>query len=63
MLNIQLDEETINNLLQSKFDEILSKYNRQVATVDIKDLVKITRLSQSTLQNKIVCEPEIVEVT
>ncbi|MEK4861775.1 hypothetical protein ACIGHE_07710 [Staphylococcus pasteuri] len=63
MLNIQLDEQTINELVNEKVEEILNKYKRQVATVDIKDLVKITGLSQSTLQNKIVCEPEIVEVT
>ncbi|MCO0860512.1 hypothetical protein WL766_08500 [Staphylococcus pasteuri] len=63
MLKIQLDEQTINELVNEKVEEILNKYKRQVATVDIKDLVKITGLSQSTLQNKIVCEPEIVEVT
>ncbi|WP_154835066.1 hypothetical protein [Staphylococcus pasteuri] len=63
MLNIQLDEQTINELVNEKVEEILNKYKRQVATVDIKDLVKITGLSQSTLQNKIVCEPEIVDVT
>ncbi|MHB7937941.1 hypothetical protein ACYCKG_09060 [Staphylococcus borealis] len=36
---------------------------RQYASVGIKDLVTLTGLSKSTLQNKIVCEPEIVEVT
>ncbi|PTL03681.1 hypothetical protein, partial [Staphylococcus haemolyticus] len=35
----------------------------QYASVGIKDLVTLTGLSKSTLQNKIVCEPEIVEVT
>ena len=63
MLNIQLDEKAINDMVIAKVDEILKGYRRQVATVDIKDLAEITRLSQSTLLNKIVCEPEIVEVT
>ena len=31
--------------------------------MDIKDLVTITGLSKSTLVNKIVVEPEIVEIT
>ena len=31
--------------------------------VGIKDLTTLTGLSKSTLQNKIVCKPEIVEVT
>ncbi|EJD81849.1 hypothetical protein EX199_00935 [Staphylococcus epidermidis] len=42
---------------------MLANYKRQIATIDIKDLVTITGLSKSTLQNKIVCEPEIVEIT
>ena len=61
MLNIQLNEAIINE--QKKVDEILSTYKRQVATVDIKDLVEITGLSKATLIQKIVYEPEIVAVT
>lgn len=63
MLNIQLNEAMINDLVQKKVDEILSTYKRQVATVDIKDLVEITGLSKATLIQKIVYEPEIVAVT
>ncbi|SUJ46591.1 Uncharacterised protein [Staphylococcus aureus] len=58
MLNIQLNEAMINDLVQKKVDEILSTYKRQVATVDIKDLVEITGLSKATLIQKIVYEPE-----
>ncbi|MDQ6149336.1 hypothetical protein NME87_10055, partial [Staphylococcus haemolyticus] len=46
-----------------KVESILSNYKREVAAVDIKDLVTITGLSKSTLVNKIVVEPEIVEIT
>lgn len=49
--------------MQSKVESILENYKRQYASIDIKDLVTITGLSKSTLQNKIVCEPEIVEIT
>ncbi|HCX2795198.1 TPA: hypothetical protein OZI50_001989 [Staphylococcus aureus] len=63
MLNIQLNEAIINELVQKKVDEILSTYKRQVATVDIKDLVEITGLSKATLIQKIVYEPEIVAAT
>ena len=52
MLNIQLNEAIINELVQKKVDEILSTYKRQVATVDIKDLVEITGLSKSNANTK-----------
>lgn len=60
---IEINNDYLNGLVQKKVDEILSTYNRQVATVDIKDLVEITGLSKATLIQKIVYEPEIVAVT
>lgn len=60
---IEINNDYLNDLVQKKVDEILSTYKRQVATVDIKDLVEITGLSKATLIQKIVCEPEIVAVT
>lgn len=59
---IEIKDDFINELVQSKVESILENYKRQYASIDIKDLVTITGLSKSTLQNKIVCEPEIVEV-
>nr|WP_238985045.1 hypothetical protein [Staphylococcus aureus] len=60
---IEINNDYLNGLVQKKVDEILSTYKRQVATVDIKDLVEITGLSKATLIQKIVYEPEIVAVT
>lgn len=60
---IEINNDYLNGLVQKKVDEILSTYKRQVATVDIKDLVEITGLSKATLIKKIVYEPEIVAVT
>ena len=60
---IEIKDDFINELVQSKVESILENYKRQYASIDIKDLVTITGLSKSTLQNKIVCEPEIVEIT
>ncbi|HDA2695900.1 TPA: hypothetical protein O4788_001893 [Staphylococcus aureus] len=60
---IEINNDYLNELVQKKVDEILSTYKRQVATVDIKDLVEITDLSKATLIQKIVYEPEIVAVT
>ncbi|SGU98436.1 Uncharacterised protein [Staphylococcus aureus] len=60
---IEINNDYLNGLVQKKIDEILSTYKRQVATVDIKDLVEITGLSKATLIQKIVYEPEIVAVT
>ncbi|HCZ8317371.1 TPA: hypothetical protein O4C64_000033 [Staphylococcus aureus] len=60
---IEINNDYLNGLVQKKVDEILSAYKRQVATVDIKDLVEITGLSKATLIQKIVYEPEIVAVT
>lgn len=60
---IEIKDDFINELVQSKVESILKNYKRQYASIDIKDLVTITGLSKLTLQNKIVCEPEIVEVT
>ncbi|MCG1163040.1 hypothetical protein K4Q81_01785 [Staphylococcus epidermidis] len=60
---IEIKDDFINELVQSKVESILKNYKRQYASIDIKDLVTITGLSKSTLQNKIVCEPEIVEIT
>ncbi|HBI0804115.1 TPA: hypothetical protein I2Y78_RS09360 [Staphylococcus aureus] len=60
---IEINNDYLNGLVQKKVDEILSTYKRQVATVDIKDLVEITGLSRATLIQKIVYEPEIVAVT
>ena len=58
-----IKDDFISELVQSKVESILENYKRQYASIDIKDLVTITGLSKSTLQNKIVCEPEIVEIT
>ncbi|HDB4710744.1 TPA: hypothetical protein O6W34_000113 [Staphylococcus aureus] len=60
---IEINNDYLNGLVQKKVDEILSTYKRQVATVDIKDLVEITGLSKATLIQKIFYEPEIVAVT
>lgn len=60
---IEIKDDFINELVKSKVESILENYKRQYASIDIKDLVTITGLSKSTLQNKIVCEPEIVEIT
>lgn len=60
---IEINNDYLNGLVQKKVDEILSTYKRQVATVDIKDLVEITGLSKATLIQKIVYEPEIVAAT
>ncbi|HFV7720268.1 TPA: hypothetical protein ACH97F_001525 [Staphylococcus aureus] len=60
---IEINNDYLNGLVQKKVDEILSTYKKQVATVDIKDLVEITGLSKATLIQKIVYEPEIVAVT
>lgn len=46
---IEINNDYLNGLVQKKVDEILSTYKRQVATVDIKDLVEITGLSKATL--------------
>lgn len=62
-ISIEIDNDFINQLVQEKVEGILSNYKREVAAVDIKDLVTITGLSKSTLVNKIVVEPEIVEIT
>lgn len=62
-ISIEVDNDFINQLVQEKVESILSNYKRGVAAVDIKDLVTITGLSKSTLINKIVVEPEIVEIT
>ncbi|WP_281197334.1 hypothetical protein [Staphylococcus felis] len=63
MLNVQIDDELINELVDKKVAEILSTYKRTLVTVDKKDLVKITGLSRSTLETKIVCQPEMIAVT
>ena len=62
-ISIEIDNDFINQLVQEKVESILSNYKREVAAVDIKDLVTITGLSKSTLVNKIVVDPEIVEIT
>ena len=62
-ISIEIDNDFINQLVQEKVESILSNYKREVLAVDIKDLVTITGLSKSTLVNKIVVEPEIVEIT
>lgn len=62
-ISIEIDNDFINQLVQEKVESILSNYKREVVAVDIKDLVTITGLSKSTLVNKIVVEPEIVEIT
>ena len=61
-ISIEVDNDFINQLVQEKVESILSNYKREVAAVDIKDLVTITGLSKSTLINKIVVESEIVEI-
>ena len=61
-ISIEIDNDFINQLVQEKVESILSNYKEKFA-VDIKDLVTITGLSKSTLVNKIVVEPEIVEIT
>ncbi|AUW62339.1 MULTISPECIES: hypothetical protein [Staphylococcus] len=62
-ISIEIDNDFIDQLVQEKVESILSNYKREVAAVDIKDLVTITGLSKSTLVNKIVVEHEIVEIT
>ncbi|WP_394856350.1 hypothetical protein [Staphylococcus borealis] len=62
-ITIHIDEDFMNKLVEEKLDYILQNYKRQYASIDIKELVTITGLSKTTLYNKIVCEPEIVEVT
>ncbi|HEC2144737.1 TPA: hypothetical protein R1902_000201 [Staphylococcus delphini] len=63
MLNVQINDELINELIDKKVTEILSTYKRTLVTVDMKDLIKMTGLSKSTLVQKVVCEPEMVAVT
>jgi hypothetical protein len=63
LFTFSIDNDQLNILVEKKVNEMLANYKRQIATIDIKDLVTITGLSKSTLQNKIVCEPEIVEIT
>ncbi|EGQ3725981.1 hypothetical protein NAC81_001902 [Staphylococcus pseudintermedius] len=63
MLNVQIDDESINELVDKKVVEILSTYKRTLVTVDMKDLIKMTGLSKSTLTNEITNQPEIVAVT
>ena len=63
MFTFSIDNDQLNILVEKKVNEMLANYKRQYASIDIKDLVTITGLSKSTLQNKIVCEPEIVEIT
>ena len=53
----------MNKLIEYKLENLLKNYKRQYVSVGIKDLATLTGLSKSTLQNKIVCKPEIVEVT
>ncbi|MGY0756590.1 hypothetical protein [Staphylococcus haemolyticus] len=62
-ITIHIDETFMNKLIEYKLENLLKNYERQYVSVGIKDLVTLTGLSKSTLQNKIVCEPEIVEVT
>lgn len=63
MLNVQIDDDLINDLVDKKVDEILSTYKRTLVTVDMKDLIEMTGLSRSTLNNEITNQPEIVAVT
>ncbi|HDV5998874.1 hypothetical protein PF220_07160 [Staphylococcus pseudintermedius] len=63
MLNVQINDESINELVDKKVVEILSTYKRTLVTVDMKDLIKMTGLSRSTLTNEITNQPEIVAVT
>ena len=51
----------MNKLIEYKLENLLKNYKRQYVSVGIKDLT-LTGLSKSTLQNKIVCKPEIVEL-
>ncbi|WP_322781224.1 hypothetical protein [Staphylococcus haemolyticus] len=53
----------MNKLIEYKLENLLKNYKRQYVSVGIKDLATLTGVSKSTLQNKIVCKPEIVEVT
>lgn len=53
----------MNKLIEYKLENLLKNYKRQYVSVGIKDLATLTGLSKSTLQNKIVCKTEIVEVT
>ena len=62
-ISIEIDNDFINQLVQEKVESILSNYKREVAAVDIQDLVTITGLSKSTLVDKMLVEPEIVEIT
>lgn len=62
-ISIEIDNDFINQLVQEKVESIFKQLQREVLAVDIKDLVTITGLSKSTLVNKIVVEPEIVEIT
>lgn len=63
MLNVQIDDELINDLVDKKVAEILSTYKRTLVAVDMKDLIKMTGLSRSTLTNEITNQPEVVAVT
>lgn len=63
MLNVQINDELINDLVDKKVSEILSTYKRALVTVDMKDLIKMTGLSRSTLTNEITNQPEVVAVT
>ncbi|GGI30895.1 hypothetical protein J8H63_00230 [Staphylococcus chromogenes] len=63
MLNVQINEDLINDLVDKKVTEILSTYKRTLVTVDMKDLIKMTGLSRSTLTTEITNQPEVVEVT
>ncbi|MGV3043478.1 hypothetical protein [Staphylococcus rostri] len=63
MLNVQIDDEIINDLVDKKVDEILKTYKRTLVTVDMKDLIRMTGLSETTLTNEVIDEPEMVAVT
>lgn len=63
MLNVQIDDELINELVDKKVNEILKTYKRTLVTVDMKGLIKMTGLSESTLTNHVIDEPEMVAVT
>ncbi|AMG33647.1 hypothetical protein [Staphylococcus saprophyticus] len=63
MLNLQISDDLIDEMVDAKVKEILKSYKRTLVTVDMKDLVKMTGLSQSTLEQKIICEPEVIDVT
>lgn len=62
-ISVEFNNDFINKLIKNEIEKVLKNYKREYASVDIKDLVQITGLSKSTLQNKIICEPEIVKVT